>query len=131
MTGSTARAVALIAAGCARDADDCRLLLDMLGVLQTLPQTTRRARQPRPPQANHRPGVRSYRSGCRCDPCKVENAAAQQRLRERGKADPSRADRAGHGKASTYKNHCCRCDDCRAAHAAYMAEYNTRKRSAA
>jgi hypothetical protein len=116
-------------AGHARDADDLRLILDILGL--------RPAHVPAPPVVKPLPEIRvhgrmrAYMAGCRCAECRAKNAAERRKHRARSKADPFRADRAGHGKANTYKNHDCRCDACREAHARWQAEHLKRKQAAA
>lgn len=64
----------------------------------------------------------TYNVGCRCGRCRAANTAMCRKRNARSAADPSRADRAGHGKASTYSNHGCRCELCKAAHSARMKE---------
>lgn len=71
----------------------------------------------------------TYLAGCRCRSCRAANTAMCRQRVVRSVADPSRADRAGHGKASTYSNHGCRCGACKAAHSARMAGATERKRS--
>lgn len=61
--------------------------------------------------------------GCRA--CHREAARAQ---RQRKTFDPVVAERAGHGKASTYRYHGCRCRECRAANSADVAAYRARRR---
>jgi hypothetical protein len=63
-----------------------------------------------------------YQKGCRCADCRAANTANCRRQREARKADPSRADRAGHGKTTTYRNYLCRCEECRTAWSKYMAK---------
>ncbi|HET6636700.1 MAG TPA: hypothetical protein VFH77_16915 [Streptomyces sp.] len=57
----------------------------------------------------------TYSKGCRCQQCREANTAQCAEMRSRRVADPARADRAGHGKPSTYQNHGCRCEPCTAA----------------
>ncbi|MGW4796138.1 hypothetical protein ACWEPC_27330 [Nonomuraea sp. NPDC004297] len=75
--------------------------------------------------------MRAYLAGCRCGLCRAKNAAERRKQRARSKADPYRADKAGHGKANTYKNHDCRCDACKTAHTCWTAEHKARKQAAA
>lgn len=121
------RLAMLAVADHARDASDCRLLLEALGLI------TPRADAGPPQKAEVGPNgrFRAYAAGCRCTECKAANAAAQRRRRRRAATEPRRADMAGHGKASTYKNHGCRCEACRTAHARWQQDYEQRKRAAA
>ncbi|MFD3516292.1 hypothetical protein [Streptomyces sp. NPDC058657] len=118
-----ARRAALAIANHSHNADDCRALLDMLGLSAVLAT-----------QARQHDGIRhgtpyAYtKGGCRCDDCREANRKRCQASRQRSAADPSRADRAGHGKASTYKNHGCRCAECSAANTADVSAYRARRR---
>lgn len=131
----TFRKAALTVADRAADAGDCRQLLDALGLLAepgllvapgpTLP----RAKVGRPP-VNHGHGHHAtYIKGCRCAKCRTANTAWCAEKRKLSAADPSRADRAGHGKTSTYKNHNCRCPLCTAANTADCTAYRARQRA--
>lgn len=121
----SARKVLLVVADHARDADDCRLLLDMLGITAPKPK-----RKPGRPPVDHGHGDhRTYHKGCRCNDCREANRAYQAELRARRHNDPYSADRAGHGKSSTYRNHACRCDECTAAHTADCNAYRARRRA--
>lgn len=71
-----------------------------------------------------------YRAGCRCRTCRSANTERCAEQRERRKADPSAADRAGHGKASTYKNYLCRCRPCAQANYAAVQAFRQRKAGA-
>lgn len=62
--------------------------------------------------AEPRHGLYRYRLGCRCDECRAALTQMHRRWKERKKTDPTAADRAGHGKASTYSNYGCRCESC-------------------
>jgi hypothetical protein len=62
----------------------------------------------------------TYRAGCRCADCRDANRLKCAQNRARRAADPAAADRAGHGKASTYINYDCRCTPCRDAHSANL-----------
>jgi len=75
---------------------------------------------PRKPPSH---GYAGYQRGCRCNECRTAGTRYQARQRANRKADPSRADRAGHGKRSTYNNYACRCDACTAAQSQYMSQY--------
>ncbi|MEU8271581.1 hypothetical protein AB0B89_31025 [Sphaerisporangium sp. NPDC049002] len=128
MTHIEERAAALTVAANARDAADCRELLAMLGLLPEVQATT--DRRVFDGDVGHG-RYRLYLAGCRCDACRAKNAETVRKSRARAKSDPSRADRAGHGKANTYKNHGCRCEPCRAALAKWTNDYNARRRKAA
>lgn len=65
--------------------------------------------------------TRRYRVGCRCPACRAANSARVRDQVRRRAADPATADRAGHGKPSTYTNYGCRCEECRDAKRAYAA----------
>jgi hypothetical protein len=82
-----------------------------------------RHRTPRPPLKH---GVRGYQRGCRCTECRTSHARNQARIRAEREADPSRADRAGHGKRTTYNNYGCRCPECQAAQSQHMRAYRLR-----
>jgi hypothetical protein len=122
------RDVALVVAGRARDAQDLRLMLDMIGLLPK--RATPSNRRVLGDDVGHG-RYRMYAAGCRCDACRAKNTEMKRKARASAKKDPSRADRAGHGKANTYKNHGCRCDACREAHARWQAEHIKRKQAAA
>lgn len=124
----TTRKAALAVADNARDAADCRKLLDVLGLLVELapPPKAKRGR----PSVDHGHGHPStYAKGCRCKACRAANTARCAELRKQSAADPSRADRAGHGKPSTYKNHNCRCAACSAANTADVNAYRARRKA--
>ena len=59
--------------------------------------------------------VTGYSRGCRCPECRQANTDSLNRRKAERCADPAAADRAGHGKTSTYLNYGCRCDPCKAA----------------
>lgn len=119
---STDRARLTVAAY-SRDAADCRELLDMLGLLPAKPK-----RMGRPPVERGHGDYRTYRKGCRCDACREDHRRQSSLDRQERAKDPSAADRAGHGSASTYKNYACRCESCRDAHTAYLAAGRARRR---
>jgi hypothetical protein len=54
-----------------------------------------------------------YRRGCRCQQCRNANTQAQRTANAHRKANPAAADRAGHGKSTTYNNYGCRCPACK------------------
>jgi hypothetical protein len=57
--------------------------------------------------------VRHLRYGERpCAECRRAHAAGHARRSSRRASDPAAADRAGHGRASTYNNYACRCPAC-------------------
>lgn len=56
-----------------------------------------------------------YSRGCRCPKCRAANTASAKRRKEERSKDPTAADRAGHGKATTYINYGCRCAPCKEA----------------
>ena len=118
------RKAALAVADRARDAADCKQLLDMLDLLPALV-----ADEPGDKRKHGTP--HTYRTGCRCDLCTAAHTARCKERRTNAAKDPARADRAGHGKASTYKNHGCRCDLCREANSASLAAWKRRKQVAA
>lgn len=117
--------VAGVVAAASRDADDCRELLLMLGLIE---KPKRKRGRPRIERDHGDP--RKYKQGCRCEKCQAANTAKYRTWRNEGRTEPARADRAGHGKASTYKNHGCRCDLCRAAHSEHMKIYMAARRRA-
>ncbi|NUR42036.1 MAG: hypothetical protein HOV73_18310 [Streptomyces sp.] len=123
----TDRKVLRVVAAHAHGADDCRLLIDMLGI--TLPKPKR---GPGRPAVDHGHGNSlTYKKGCRCDTCRDAQRLYQAALREKWQRDPSSADRAGHGKASTYRNCGCRCADCTTANRTAVSEYRARRRQRA
>jgi hypothetical protein len=120
------RRAAVAAADRAHDADDLRLLLAMLGLAE--PKPNRQGGRGRPPVDHGHGHYRTYAKGCRCAACRKANSEQwAQQVAERSQ-DPSAADRAGHGKPSTYKNYGCRCTACRAANTADVNAYRARRR---
>lgn len=73
----------------------------------------------------------TYKSGCRCNPCREANRIYQAAATARRAADPIAADLAGHGKRSTYANYRCRCDECRAANSVASQAYRQRRKERA
>lgn len=71
---------------------------------------------------------RRYTKGCRCGECRDAHRRAAKALRDKRRQDSSSADRAGHGKATTYRNHGCRCAECREANRLYLQRYRERRR---
>jgi hypothetical protein len=127
MTAETTRRAMLAVADRARDADDCRQLLDMLGLTPPKPK-----RKPGRPSIDFGHGdPRTYAKGCRCDDCREAQRKRCAEQRARRAADPTSADRAGHGKASTYKNHGCRCPACSKANTAAVNDFKRRRRALA
>src|SRR3546814_284932 len=107
MADTTRKAILTIAAH-AQDADDCRQLLAMLGITPAKPK-----RGPGRPRGEYDHGHPSkYAQGCRCTDCRAANATRCTKQRRRRAANPEAADRAGHGKKSTYANYACRCEPC-------------------
>lgn len=125
-TGEQQRA-ALYVASQARDTADARELLDMLGLLT---QPARR-KQGRPEKTYEHGDEGMYRKGCRCSGCRAANTRRMQRQKEQRKANPELADRAGHGRPSTYKNYGCRCEPCTTANSAQCTAYKRARRAKA
>lgn len=115
---------ALTVAAHSSDAVDCRQLLAVLGLL---PATAKRKRG-RPPVDHGHGDYRTYNKGCRCDDCREAQRLRCAELRTTRAQDPAAADRAGHGKASTYKNYGCRCKACSKANTANVNAFRARRR---
>jgi hypothetical protein len=96
------------------NAGDAQLLLEALGLAGRVPEHGTHAR---------------YLSGCRCEDCREANRVRCLEYRRRAAADPAIADRAGHGRASTYKNLGCRCTPCREASMAHQAKARAARRA--
>ncbi|MDX2841445.1 hypothetical protein PV377_21135 [Streptomyces ipomoeae] len=122
----TNRKAMLTVAAHAKNADDCRQLLDMLGITPAAPK--RRGR-PRGEYGHGHPT--RYAQGCRCTECRAANAERQRVQQRRRIGDPEAADRAGHGNASTYQNYGCRCRPCTEANTAKSLAYKARRRERA
>lgn len=75
--------------------------------------------------------VNTYKAGCRCSACREANRVYQSAANARRRLDPSGADRAGHGKRSTYNNYGCRCLLCRVASANAQRDYRERRKAGA
>lgn len=126
ITEASARKAALAVAERATSADDCRELLSMLGLAS--PTTRRRGR----PTVDHGHGdYRTYIKGCRCDDCREGHRIHTAEIRKQRFQDPKAADRAGHGKASTYKNYGCRCEACSKANTADVNVFRAKRRARA
>jgi hypothetical protein len=69
----------------------------------------------------------TYKGGCRCTACREANRVYQAAANKRRASDPRLADRAGHGRASTYINYACRCEACRAANSARLQAQRERQ----
>ncbi|MEU9558026.1 hypothetical protein [Streptomyces fumanus] len=69
----------------------------------------------------------AYHRGCRCGVCREANRVYAAKQRARRAADPTAADAAGHGKATTYINCGCRCDACRTANSTAVRERRQRR----
>jgi len=119
----TSRRAALAVADRATGPDDLRQLLAMLGLAE--PQPKRRGR---PPVDHGHGDYRTYRKGCRCAACRKANSNQYAKEVAARREDPSAADRAGHGKPSTYKNYACRCTPCSKANTADVNAYRARRR---
>jgi hypothetical protein len=120
------RRAQLTVASHSRTPDECRELLDMLGLL------TAERRKPGRPAVDHGHGHRrTYDKGCRCADCREAHRLYFAKQRAKWAKDPSAADRAGHGKPSTYKNYSCRCEPCTREHSAYLAAGRDRRRQRA
>jgi hypothetical protein len=119
-----ARRAAVAVADRATGPDDLRLLLAMLGLANPAPKK----RRGRPPVDHGHGDRRTYVKGCRCDDCREAHRVWCAERRAVWQQDPSSADRAGHGKPSTYRNHACRCDACTKANTADVNAYRARRR---
>lgn len=81
---------------------------------------------------NQRHGhANTYKNGCRCDDCRNAHRIYQAAATKRRAADPTLADRAGHGKAATYTNYACRCGLCRAANTKQVRGQRARRKERA
>lgn len=125
MNGET-REAALSVADRSADADDCRQLLLMLGLIE--PQPKRRGRKPGEYGHGH---PTKYKQGCRCEECTDATTASARDWRARVRQDPTAADRAGHGRASTYKNYGCRCRRCVTANSEQCAIWRAARKARA
>lgn len=83
--------------------------------------------KPRPDLPGEHGRPVQYDRGCRCTDCTTANTIKQRRSRNRRTTNKAAADRAGHGKASTYSNYRCRCQDCTKANADKSAHYRETK----
>lgn len=119
------QAAARYIASRATDSADCRELLDALGLLAAA--TQRGPGRPRGEYPHGHPG--RYAQGCRCNDCTAANTERCRNQQQRRVADPTAADRAGHGNASTYQNYGCRCRPCTEANSAKSAAYKQAKRA--
>ena len=132
MSTQTLKAALTVAARSV-DTADCRELLAMLGLLDTAtaPKQRSRKRRGRPTKDYGHGHPLTYAKGCRCAKCRAANAARWRARLASATADPARADRAGHGRPYTYKNHGCRCPACTAANSEKCREYRERRRAKA
>jgi len=123
-SGQEQRSAALFVASRATSAADCRELLDALGLLDAPAATRKRGR----PRGDYPHGhAARYTQGCRCQECTAANTERCRGQQRRRVADPAAADRAGHGKASTYQNYGCRCRPCTEANSAKSVAYKARR----
>lgn len=120
------RKAALAVAAHSTSVDECRELLNMLG----LPSKPKRGRG-RPRGVYECGDARKYAQGCRCTECRAGNAERHREQQQRRVSDPKAADRAGHGNASTYQNYRCRCRPCTDANAVKSAAYKAQRRERA
>jgi hypothetical protein len=123
-TDEQQHAAALFVASRATDADDCRELLAMLGLT---PAEKRKPGRPRGEYDHGDPG--RYSQGCRCQKCRDANTERCRGQQRRRVGDPEAADRAGHGRASTYQNYGCRCRPCTDANSAKSVAYKQARRA--
>jgi len=123
----TTRKAMLTVAAHAKNADDCRQLLAMLGIDSAAAKPKRG--RPRGEYGHGHPS--KYAQGCRCTECRAANAERQRVQQRRRVGDPEAADRAGHGNASTYQNYGCRCRPCTEANTAKSLAYKARRRERA
>lgn len=119
---------ALVVADRAVGAAECRGLLEMLGLLAELKPSAPKRRGRRPVDHGHG-DHRTYTKGCRCDDCREAHRVHMVARRAAWATDPSAADRAGHGKKSTYRNYHCRCEPCTTANTADVTAYRARRRA--
>ncbi|KMS79065.1 hypothetical protein ACH49_13470 [Streptomyces leeuwenhoekii] len=110
----TTRKAMLTVASHAQDADDCRHLLDMLGLA--------------PAKKRGHGDYRTYLKGCRCDACREAMRVYKVERRAEWRRDPSAADRVGHGKRTTYSEYGCRCAPCTAANTEGTRQQRARRR---
>lgn len=105
-----------------RSVEERKELLAALGLTPT------RRRGPERPRGDYGHGHPArYSQGCRCEKCRAAHAARHAEAQTRRVADSAAADRAGHGKASTYQNYGCRCRPCTDANTAKSAAYKARR----
>lgn len=120
------RKAALAVAAHSTSVAECRELLNMLG----LPSKSKRGRG-RPRGVYECGDARKYAQGCRCTDCRAGHAERHREQQQRRVSDPKAADRAGHGKASTYQNYGCRCRPCTEANTAKSLAYKAQRRERA
>lgn len=103
-------------ASSAKDADDAKLLLQMLGLIET------------PPSRCSSPSVNNYNKGrCSCDGCRA--AAVERQTEGRRSGRYYQGEPKVHGTWSTYCNYRCRCAPCKAAASARRRQYAERKKA--
>ncbi|MFD4572061.1 hypothetical protein ACFWNK_01980 [Streptomyces sp. NPDC058417] len=101
--------------------------VELLAMLGLLPQ--QKPKRGRPPGSPDHGTPARYGQGCRCPECRAANTRLCAERARRRAADPAAADRAGHGKASTYQNYACRCPACTQAHSAKCLAYKQRRKA--
>lgn len=126
MSTTPERKAALQVALHGRSVEERRELLAMLGLT---PNVKRGRGRPRGTYGHGHPS--RYAQGCRCTKCRAANAERCRGQQRRRTADPNGADRAGHGKASTYQNYGCRCRPCTEANSAKSVAYKAARRQKA
>jgi hypothetical protein len=114
MNGEKQRQAALYTVLHGQTVDERRQLLEMLGLIPAKPRPKRKPGRQAGTYEHGHPA--KYRQGCRCDACRAGVTAAYRAWRAQARQDPTAADRAGHGKYTTYRNHGCRCVPCREDH---------------
>lgn len=123
-----AQYVALKAAGCkwCRECQEWRPATDYKPSTSTpdgLRPLCTRHYSPRPEVPIRHGRLVGYRRGCRCALCRKANTDSQNRRKAVRSKDPAAADRAGHGKATTYSNYGCRCQPCKEAQSRSNKKY--------
>lgn len=89
---------------------------------------TAKRKQGRPTVDHGHGDYRTYIKGCRCQECREAHRVRMIERRAVWANDPTAADRAGHGKKTTYRNYGCRCEPCTRANTADVNAYRARRR---